>query len=605
LVSAQRWLLLVCLLLVAVCVRIDSTTDLFAFARQAWFSRQLTWLSHQSGDPRIVIAGIDDASSVPSVFNRHVHAQVIRNLARAKARLIFYDVEFDEPRGPVDKDLAAAVGQADRCVLGAAFKVTDKGYEKPTLIPDFTPFLDQDRAQLGVINKDSDAMLQQTLLAVRVHDDVFLSAAGAMLAMLSHVRAGDVKIENRRVSIPPYLPPVTLSQQKVGDSLVESFRFSVVYGPPATGPDASQRPGTYRVIPYRELVQSDSAVLRSLSGCVVCVGDNTSGETDLVTTPVGRIKGVEVHARALDTLLHGPLVRQSLPGTSLYLEDCLLQLAICLLLALVLWSQRSAARMIGCGLAAACSSAVLYGALGQMGWLMNLPLLWLEIGLIFSACALQRYAGSSSALASFIPREVARQLLSTGKEAVSRQVATVIVTDIRGYTSLSETKTPRQILTMLNEYHTETVSIFERFGGSVLNYQGDAQIILFGYPRRLKDAARQAILAAIETSYAIERLRVRWGLSAEQTFEVGAGVCTGLVWVGELGSASAQAEFTVIGETVRRCHKVQSLSNKLSSNVLADEATIRACARSAGLADLGEVELDGLAQPVRLFGLRP
>jgi adenylate cyclase len=242
-----------------------------------------------------------------------------------------------------------------------------------------------------------------------------------------------------------------------------------------------------------------------------------------------------------------------------------------------------------------------HASLARSGYFLNLTRLYISLCITLLWPSFWRFELSRRMLRTFIPEIVANQLLATGKALEGQVQATVIVTDIRGYTTLSESKTPRQILTMLNEYHTVTVSIFEKYKGHVLNYQGDAQIVIFGYPRPLRDAPSAAVAAALKTAGAVNDLRRRWGITDKANFDVGCGICTGPVAVGELGAEGIQSEYTVIGETVRLCHKVQSLSTKLEGNVLMDEATYQACKEKPVVKEFVGVQLEGIAYPVTIY----
>ena len=188
---------------------------------------------------------------------------------------------------------------------------------------------------------------------------------------------------------------------------------------------------------------------------------------------------------------------------------------------------------------------------------------------------------------------------------MSKQVAqatnsTVIVSDIRGYTTLSESKTPTEILQMLNEYHSVTVEIFQKYGGNVLTFQGDAQLIVFGYPKKLKDPVGQAVKATVEVMSAIGVLRTKWGIDDPSKFDVGAGICSGVVYIGDIGSTE-QANYTVIGEVVRTSHKVQSMSDKLEGNVLMDEASWERCKDKPQATAIPDVQLEGFPDKKTIY----
>lgn len=553
--------------------------------------------------PQVVIAGIDDEALQPVNFNRLTHAQVIENLRQVGARAVFYDLTFDEPRGPeMDGPFVDSLRPPGlKIVLAAKLMPVSNdpsdGVAEPTLMDDLQTLIEDDQITLGMINTSDAAIKREGTLAWQANGRLYPSAALALLALVKGVPPNELSYSDRIISVNPLQLPVSVS----GTEVVRAFHMPVVYTPPATGPDHQTGPDVLPVVPYLKLRNVDDPVTRSLKDCIVFIGDNSSNDSDLLRTPVGRMKGVEIHAQIFNTMLEGP--RWRWPQTPFY--DGLLFVV--------------AALGFGLALLSLSGASPVWGALAGFGGLVAaLTACWLcaRAGLIFPVplCAivglssvllalLNRYGFAANFLSRFVPKEVAQRLLATGRVQEGEIVATVIVTDIRGYTTLSETKTPLQILSMLNEYHTETVAVYHRYDGRVLNYQGDAQIVLFGLPEQnLKDPAGNAVQAALETALIVEQLRERWGIADKANFDVGAGVCTGPVAVGDLGSEHG-AEYTVIGETVRKCHKVQSQSNALNSNVLLDEPTYEAFRNKSRLVveRVENVELEGISYPVTLY----
>ncbi len=175
-----------------------------------------------------------------------------------------------------------------------------------------------------------------------------------------------------------------------------------------------------------------------------------------------------------------------------------------------------------------------------------------------------------------------------------------MLTDIRGYTTLSEGRSAVAMLDVLNEYHRRTVSCYERHGGQALTYQGDAQIVVFGVFGRPENPARDAVAAALELQSICDKLREEWGIEKREDFDVGAGLCTGEVEVGFLGGQTNR-QYSVVGETVRKSHKVQSLSDELSAPVILDQETFDACRGAVDVDDLGMVQPKGLPHEIRLY----
>lgn len=566
-------------------------------------------------DPQILLIGIDDELYRQGRFNRAEHAHLIERLTEAGARLIFFDVMFEDPRSPeIDIPLATAVANSRRVVLAGAYQAEVGAYRRPLLFPELTEAVLNGWARLGVINTATKKVKDDsTLVYLDREDDPArnpwgagpkLSAGAALLAACNHLGVQDVELREAtwwratELSIPPMRIPLKTMGGNTGHG-VESYGIPLRFHPPATGPEGKPgAPGRFPVISYLQAADDD-AMLPLVRNKIVLIGENSSTDTDLVQTPLGKMKGVEVHATVLDTLLRGDVPVLPLPGTPFgYLSRALL-IVFCCGVAWGVYRQPSAAR--------AALLLISAGALWELTvWWADRHLYFLNqtqgeaylvITTLFSLFF--RFLASFHVLKTFIPEEIVNQLLR-GEEIQQGTVhATVMVTDIRGYTTLSESRTPRQVLELLNDYHQETVSLYKKFGGHVLNYQGDAQIILFGHPRKLKDAPYRAIQAAQAASGAVERLRKRWKLPPDQQFNVGAGICTGRVVIADLGSE--QREYTVIGETVRKGHKLQSQSQVLGANIILDEETFEACQTKPEVEKREDVVIEGLPAPVTVY----
>lgn len=548
-------------------------------------------------DSRIVLVGLDDQVFAQDQFNRENHARVVENLTAAGARLILFDVVFDENRDPrMDFLLKEALLKAPPTVLaGSSLTLEDGTVLPPRLAESLQPVLETGSSHLASIEKaeDEDGVLRKYFLAVGFGDDLFPSVALACYSLLESVKPAEIAYQASSINVPPVEIPVQAHYAE--GTKVTVFTFDLKFHTPATGPNHKSGPGTYRVLSYLDLLQPSPDVSKSLAGKVVVIGENTTSDNDLVTTPVGPMKGFEVHAQCLDRLLHHDFY-MSLPEDTSYQVTAAL-IAVMASLGLLRWTLPS---LLFLGL------SILAGYTGVDLWLFQEKYIILRLGapllgaaVTLGCLVLVRVLLASRFLARFIPVEATRGILMA-KNTAQATDATVIVTDIRGYTTLSESRTPVEMLKLLNEYHSVTVDIYHKHGGNVLTFQGDAQLVVFGYPRRLKDAPHAAVVACVEVMQAIDDLRAKWGIKERKNFDVGAGICTGLVYVGDIGSRE-QANYTVIGEVVRTSHKVQSMSDALQGNVLMDEPSYEACLTKPNVTRIPDVMLDGFPEPKTLY----
>lgn len=566
-------------------------------------------------DPRILLAGIDDKTYKQGLFNREAHAQFLLNMKEHGAAAVFLDIEFDTPKeGAVDQQLAESVADNGRVVLATVLGLseveTDRGIVRMLCRQPLIDFLEQCFEQHwawpGLINTfpDFDGAIRKAPIAMRSADlDLpWPSPALSLDALVNGLYLKDLEFQPDRgqVVVPPLAIPAAhaSSLDPAGQGGRELYMLPIVFLPPATGPGARQDGSSFPVIAYDQLLDPTSKELDRVKGAIVLVGDNSSGDTDLYQTPVGLMKGVEIHAQTLNTLLNGPYLRYA-PD---WVND-LYTLVFCLALTLTVMRARD---KWGVGLFSLLLLALQVGVYLfslRQGWILTVvdPLLGSFLAIIFAMLA--RLVMTASVLERYVPPEVVTAMLAAGRSRPRVGEYTIIVSDIRGYTTLSEGKTPVELLRMLNEYHSVTVAIYEKHGGRALTYQGDAQIIAFANHGR-KNSAVGAIRAAEEMQTALHSLRLHWGLLNQTDFDVGAAVCTGPVTLGEIGTTgSGRAEYTVIGQTVRRAHKIQGLSQELGCTVLLDEETLKASTLSLHLESFQRT-LEGSTEPSTIYGLR-
>lgn len=195
---------------------------------------------------------------------------------------------------------------------------------------------------------------------------------------------------------------------------------------------------------------------------------------------------------------------------------------------------------------------------------------------------MRRYVSRSTVDAA---RDAAQSTTTTGAAVGERCVATILFTDIRGFTAYSETVAPEQVVAMLNRFLQVQADIVDQFGGDIDKYVGDELMAVF----RGDDAPQRAVRAAIGMIAAVERVR-----EEGEVLGVGAGVSTGEVVHGPIGSTE-RMDFTVIGDVV-------NIGARLCSAAQGSEVIISSAVYDA-IGDLPDVELEPL-EPLQLKGKR-
>jgi adenylate cyclase len=166
---------------------------------------------------------------------------------------------------------------------------------------------------------------------------------------------------------------------------------------------------------------------------------------------------------------------------------------------------------------------------------------------------------------------------SSDLSALNRRAdITVLFSDIRGFTTLSEKLSPEQVVAVLNPYLEVMAQIIYRHGGTIDKYEGDAIMAFFGEPIPYSDHALRAVRTAVDMHLAIDGLRTAWHtdgtLPKEASFQIGIGLNSGEAFVGLLGSEH-RINYTVIGDNVNLSSRLQDLTKAYKWPILVSGAT--------------------------------
>jgi adenylate cyclase len=207
----------------------------------------------------------------------------------------------------------------------------------------------------------------------------------------------------------------------------------------------------------------------------------------------------------------------------------------------------------------------------------------------------------------FVPEHVVDDVLERTDEDLrlggSRDVGTVMFTDIRDFTAFTETTQPDRVIDLLNEYFGEMIDAIFDYGGTLVGYRGDGLLAVFGAPIPLDDHADRALAAAREMLAArLPRFNRRVREQAlGNGFEMGIGLNSGPFMSGNVGSAR-RLEYTVHGDTVNTASRLEEMTKTTRQSVLVADSTRQALLRPpSGLVYLGEFNVRGKQSSIRLW----
>jgi class 3 adenylate cyclase/DNA-binding NarL/FixJ family response regulator len=202
-------------------------------------------------------------------------------------------------------------------------------------------------------------------------------------------------------------------------------------------------------------------------------------------------------------------------------------------------------------------------------------------------------------LRAYVPEQVAAGLRADASIAQQREVeVTVLFSDIRGFSTLSERLGARDIAEVIGRHLQAMAECVAAHGGTIDKFQGDAVMAVFGAPVPMQDHARCAVECAMEMQARQDQLNADgWGVDGVDLLEVGIGLNTGIVMAGAIGGGG-RLEYTVIGDAVNVAQRLQS--EAAGGEIVAAASTIAAAA-VADAESIGSRTVKGREEPVEVF----
>jgi adenylate cyclase len=549
-------------------------------------------------DPDIVLVDVDEKSLVNMKdagrfpWPREVYATLIAGLAAQKPRAIVFDIMFSEPdqfRPESDAAFIETASLHDNIFFPMVW--LDSKFGEPAA--KVAPLLGLVRG----LNADPEALIAVIPPKVlppklwRAGTINFLADAdgvGRRYELRHRVGGWDLPSLPARVAMDLGYPVPN------ADDVVLAWR-----GEP------SKMPRVSFVDLYEDFDRSKRVrPADEFTGKIALIGVGAAGLGDLRVTPLSNTQpGSEMLATAIENLKNGRSMRYADPAW-----PAAIGIALIFLLYLA-FQRRVDARATGGALAAA-TGILLFSSYVAAGRLLLLPVLTPLVAAwsFYVAAALSEYLRERQArreavaqFSRFVNPEVVKQLIERGGiegSGQTRQV-TLLFSDIRGFTTLSETKRPEEVVALLNRYFSMQVDVVWRHGGTLDKYIGDCIMALWGAP--LDDArhAHNAVACALDMADTLQVFKRELG-ATESNFDVGIGIHSGPAVVGFIGSEKKR-EYTAIGDTVNLASRIEGLTKDAKRRILVSRDTMEQCADAFDFVSCGTFPVKGRAQPVELF----
>lgn len=535
----------------------------------------------QPAPSSVAVVAVDDTtfSELPDQwpYPRSLHAKVMDRLKDDGAKVIAFDVEFNEESDPEeDQKLIDAIDR-NRPVVLATSETDDQGRSTVLGGDDVVASVG---AKTGHSGFRPDGAEVYRKVAYRLGGLDTFAVTSAELAM------------GRRVSPARFTEPD-------GEAWID------FPGPPKT----------VETVPYSRVLNGDFGP-GTFKDRVVVVGAAASRLQDVHPTSTTRrdnlMAGPEIQAAAIDTVLRD-LPLQSAPGWA----KVLLVIAMSIVMPLLAIVLR-----FGYALGAAVVLSILYPAAAKFAFDGGLvlpvavPLFGLMIATIFSTAghALMSAAErqrTRDVFARFVPEAVVDDVLAqTGDDlrlGGQRRDGTVLFCDLRGFTSFAERLEPARVIEVLNVYLSEMSDAIMEREGTIVAFMGDGIMAVFGAPIAREDHADRA-LAAAQDMLTVRLPRFNDWLrdhEFEHEFRMGIGLNSGSVMSGNVGSPT-RVEYTAIGDTTNTASRIESMTKDEGVQLLVSEATRAALTDAAARETLAEVarrEVRGRSEAIGLWRL--
>ncbi len=454
------------------------------------------------------------------------------------------------------------------------------------------------------INPDPDGTLRHGLLIMRYRDlDFFPSLALQSLREYERIPDQDIAA---------YLAETGLERIQFGRHMLRPSR---------DGTALINYTGPYRTYPQYSMADVIDGTVppAALKDKIVLVGATAMAIGDLRNTPFQSgntsYMGVEVHANIIDNLLHSDQKGRTFLTRGIWEE--LTDAGFILLFGLVFggWFARTKPLY---------STLSLLLALAAFGWFVYFSFAhsarWLSF-VIPAGTLVANYAAITSFRMIFEEREKRKirktfsQYLSPGVIALierdpqkyirpggETKELTVMFSDIRGFTTISEGMSADELVHLLNEYLGEMTNVLFRNLGTLDKYIGDAIMAFWGSPYPQSDHAFRACCCALEMIRSLEKLNLTWQAEGRKEISIGIGLNTGPVNVGNMGSSKRLA-WTVMGDNVNLASRLEGMTKQYRSRIVISDATYRQVADQFVCRELDKIRVKGKRQPVGIYEL--
>lgn len=600
------------------------------------FRLRLRNLLKQQPPAKDILIVVIDEKSINEIgrwpWRRDVDATLLDNISRDKPKAIGIDIMFTERETPeTDARLAESIKRAGNVVLATRFDVPEG--RNVTSVPKDVPDFLWDSAFMEVKSVKGIAWKKFALKPESVMPSLPEFSTAATLGHAYTLQDIDGSIRSDILYLnfgDDCYPHFALQIARV--ALGIDMKNMVLYGGSGIALGNTFIP-TYidgsAVINYRGKEHSFDYVSASdvikervapgiFKNKIVLWGTSALGTYDQKVTPFSaNLPGVEKNANVVRNILSNNFIKKSqnvIEVVVIILTGILLGIALPKLKALL-------SAFLASGVVVSYSVISCYLLINQNLWI-NFLYPVTNMLVIFSIQTVIRFFHEEKKakeirqmFSSYVSPKIVHELIEHPEKASlggERRLVTILFSDVIGFTSLSERRQPEEVVSLLNEYFKEMADIIFRWDGTLDKFVGDEIMALWGAPIEQPNHAELALRCALNMSDKLNQLQNMWKAKGSETLDVGIGINTGEVLIGNIGAPGKKMDYTAIGDHVNLAARVEKLTRQYGTRILITENTYAYIEPIVSKGKMGHIELNELAsvkvkgkeREAKIFGLK-
>lgn len=538
----------------------------------------------------ILIIGIDDQTLKELgrwPWPRKIHAELLEKLAKFPPKIVAIDINFSEPSADKKEDEALATALKKLPVIlpveAQPLLISGAQFSAKNLLEPI-PIFKENAAGLAHVNilADKDGVARYFLKEITFQNQKFVSFGE--------------KIFEKSYGYIESNPAENLVDKFFPISAKRRINFS-------------GEPGHFPIISFQSVFKEE-VNLKIFQNKIVLIGVTAPDLRDAVMTPTSEGKamtGVEMHANILENFISNFFLRDVSPASGIIL----LILLSSVFFAVFFNLSRIYAKLIWlAALLGAYNLAVFL--FFDKGFVLSLLYPNFALLLIFLAQIFYQYFLESKekrfirqTFKYYLAPEVVEEILKNPEKIKlggERKEITILFSDIRGFTSLSEKSSPEEAVRILNEYFTAMGEIINKNQGVLDKFIGDAIMAFWGAPQKIENHAEMACRTALEMCGKLRELNKIWQERGLPVLNIGIGINTGGAVVGNVGSEK-RFDYTVIGDTVNLASRLEGLNKEFNASIIISESVFQKIKDILRVRAIGEVKVKGKEEMVKIYEL--